>query len=295
VEQYRVFLALRLSPQTRARLASVTRLMMDTVKAAAAGRPAHPVAIRPVAQANFHLTLSFLGEVSADRLPAIRHAVSITTARRRRPAFVVRGVGTFPGRGTPRVVWAGVDDVREKDVREKDDCEKDDCGAVGGDDAAAIGQKGEAVEDVCSIAGTARLLERSLAAGACGGRDLSGIAGTARLLEQSLAAAACGGRDSRAGAPRGARRPFSAHVTLGRVRLKPRFDRRGGSERPDGTRHAPASARGASWVAVLRAFVEDHQESVFGREVVNAISVMRSRLGPRGPAYEEIDRLEFRG
>jgi RNA 2',3'-cyclic 3'-phosphodiesterase len=60
------------------------------------------------AKAPRHLTLRFLGEVAPDRLP------SITTALQRvaheTPVFdlVVEGVGAFPSRTNPRVVWVGV-------------------------------------------------------------------------------------------------------------------------------------------------------------------------------------------
>lgn len=54
-----------------------------------------------------HLTLKFLGEVRPDRVPAISAAV--TEAVRDRPPFdlVLEGVGAFPSRDHPRVVWVG--------------------------------------------------------------------------------------------------------------------------------------------------------------------------------------------
>lgn len=60
-----------------------------------------------------HLTLRFLGEVSSDRLPAIRAALE--PVGRSTPPFdiALEGVGAFPSPVNPRVVWVGVTDGRE--------------------------------------------------------------------------------------------------------------------------------------------------------------------------------------
>ena len=57
----------------------------------------------PVEQ--LHLTLCFIGEVSGDHFLDIREAL----AELHVPPFPLqlRGVGFFPPRGLPRVVWAG--------------------------------------------------------------------------------------------------------------------------------------------------------------------------------------------
>ena len=56
----------------------------------------------------FHLTLRFIGEVGNDALADIAEALSAIRAA----PFTVRlsGVGHFPPRGQPRVLWAGVED-----------------------------------------------------------------------------------------------------------------------------------------------------------------------------------------
>jgi len=53
-----------------------------------------------------HLTLCFIGEVSSSAFVDIREALAEIAA----PAFALRlqGVGFFPPRGQPRVVWVGV-------------------------------------------------------------------------------------------------------------------------------------------------------------------------------------------
>jgi 2'-5' RNA ligase len=56
--------------------------------------------------AGLHLTLQFLGEVSAGRLAAAREALSALHG----PPFevAVQGLGAFPDERRPRVLWAGV-------------------------------------------------------------------------------------------------------------------------------------------------------------------------------------------
>ncbi|MGB7124257.1 MAG: RNA 2',3'-cyclic phosphodiesterase [Thermoplasmata archaeon] len=69
--------------------------------------PDRPVAAPP------HLTLRFLGEVGDDRLPPISDALA--GAARGQPPFDVTldGVGAFPSRNDPRVVWVGATAGRE--------------------------------------------------------------------------------------------------------------------------------------------------------------------------------------
>ena len=59
--------------------------------------------------ANFHLTLKFLGPVSADRIPEIR--LRLRKSASETPPFevVLRGCGAFPGWRRPRVLWIGVE------------------------------------------------------------------------------------------------------------------------------------------------------------------------------------------
>jgi 2'-5' RNA ligase len=60
-----------------------------------------------------HLTLAFLGHVDNGRVPEIRESLQ--------PPFAgasfdihVSGVGVFPERGRPRVIWAGIDGGRDR-------------------------------------------------------------------------------------------------------------------------------------------------------------------------------------
>ncbi len=62
---------------------------------------------RPVPMDQFHLTLKFIGEVEENRILDIDDALKEII----QPEFSLRlkGVGTFPPRGAPRILWAGVE------------------------------------------------------------------------------------------------------------------------------------------------------------------------------------------
>ncbi len=61
---------------------------------------------RAIPADQLHLTLKFIGEVEGSRLLDIRDALSEIIL----PKFSLslQGVGTFPPRGEPRILWAGV-------------------------------------------------------------------------------------------------------------------------------------------------------------------------------------------
>jgi 2'-5' RNA ligase len=64
---------------------------------------------RPVPADQLHLTLKFIGEVDESRILDIDDALKEIIL----PEFSLslKGVGTFPPRGTPRILWAGVEPV----------------------------------------------------------------------------------------------------------------------------------------------------------------------------------------
>ena len=69
--------------------------------------------IKWVERENLHLTLRFFGEVAENKLSAIQE-VTEQTARSCEPFSVSLGsAGTFPERGSPRVLWVGLDQGRE--------------------------------------------------------------------------------------------------------------------------------------------------------------------------------------
>lgn len=58
-----------------------------------------------------HLTVHFLGEVDAARLPDLERALRRTCAAAAPFSLELGGVGAFPSLGRPRVLWVGVEDV----------------------------------------------------------------------------------------------------------------------------------------------------------------------------------------
>lgn len=66
---------------------------------------------RAVPTEQLHLTLKFLGEVDGGRVPDIREVLGSISG----PPFTMslKGVGHFPPRGNPRVLWVGIEPVAE--------------------------------------------------------------------------------------------------------------------------------------------------------------------------------------
>lgn len=69
-----------------------------------------PAGVRWVNPAGIHLTLKFLGEVDSGLVEPLRAALQEATAGMDKAAFPLRldGLGVFPNRREPRVIWAGV-------------------------------------------------------------------------------------------------------------------------------------------------------------------------------------------
>src|SRR5437667_11373232 len=63
--------------------------------------------VKWVERDNLHLTLKFLGDLDEDRVGTLRKLLGAEAARWRRMSLEYAGIGTFPERGAPRVVWAG--------------------------------------------------------------------------------------------------------------------------------------------------------------------------------------------
>lgn len=55
-----------------------------------------------------HLTLRFLGSVPATRVDSIVDAITLVSAAQAPFTVTLDGVGTFPDRGAPRVLWVGI-------------------------------------------------------------------------------------------------------------------------------------------------------------------------------------------
>ena len=105
----RLFVAVELSPAvTAAVLDCISRLQSITASLAPQSR------ITWVTSDRLHVTVRFIGHVEDDRkVDAIRELLAAPIAV---DPFdlTVAGVGTFPSRGAPRVVWAGLTAGRDR-------------------------------------------------------------------------------------------------------------------------------------------------------------------------------------
>lgn len=94
----RLFVAIELPPPLEAAIASLQGILRRS-----------DVAVRWVDPHNAHFTLKFLGEVSPNDLMEIDAAVRPAAAEFRPMALEIAGLGTFPSRGRPRVIWVGIE------------------------------------------------------------------------------------------------------------------------------------------------------------------------------------------
>ena len=65
--------------------------------------------LRLVRPEGVHLTLKFLGDIDADRVPAVAQAMSQVAARHALFALTLGAPGVFPNANRARVLWIGVD------------------------------------------------------------------------------------------------------------------------------------------------------------------------------------------
>jgi 2'-5' RNA ligase len=94
----RSFVAVLLPDAVRARLAALTAEMRSRAPALAW-----------VKADNLHLTLRFLGAVEPAALAWVEEAMHVAAASAKAPFTIeLGGLGSFPARGGPQVVWAGV-------------------------------------------------------------------------------------------------------------------------------------------------------------------------------------------
>ncbi len=100
-ERWRCFVAVTLGDPTRAAVIEYLERLRATVAGVAWTRPE-----------NLHLTLKFLGDVAAARVPSLTERLRLAVAAE--PAFTVRvgGVGAFPSLARPQALWVGVGSPR---------------------------------------------------------------------------------------------------------------------------------------------------------------------------------------
>ena len=95
----RAFLAVELPGDAREALAGLVQQL----------RQARIEGLRPVDPTGIHLTIKFLGKVPRTQVESIVTEVSRMAAGHHSFTIVVNGVGVFPSRDAPRVLWVGVE------------------------------------------------------------------------------------------------------------------------------------------------------------------------------------------
>lgn len=96
-ESLRCFVALELEPALREALRDLQSRLRPRLGE-----------VRLVRPEGIHLTLRFLGPSSPSRLERLQPALTAAAAACPPCEAAVRGVGTFPERGSPRVLWLGI-------------------------------------------------------------------------------------------------------------------------------------------------------------------------------------------
>jgi RNA 2',3'-cyclic 3'-phosphodiesterase len=97
----RLFVALEIPSAVRDNLAALINELRATDPSASKNRA------RWVPAENLHVTVKFIGNVEAERLDAIRTALSEVSAAGA-VELRFRGLGFFPDERRPRVLWAGI-------------------------------------------------------------------------------------------------------------------------------------------------------------------------------------------
>lgn len=105
----RAFIAIDLSPEIKASLRSLVQICRQT-----------KAEIKWVGENSFHLTLKFLGEIKESQVPSILKIMEIEAKKSRPFLLECRSTGFFPDKGTPRVLWVGVEATSElKDLQRR--------------------------------------------------------------------------------------------------------------------------------------------------------------------------------
>lgn len=103
----RLFVAVEIAPAVaEAAAALIEQLRERAIRLAPRSRISWVTADR------LHVTVRFIGNVDADRADAVRRVLAPSLGQAPFD-LTLAGVGTFPPKGPPRVLWSGVSDGRE--------------------------------------------------------------------------------------------------------------------------------------------------------------------------------------
>ncbi len=102
---WRIFFAIHLPTAIRSRAAAQSERLRDLVPDASASW---------TREDNMHLTIKFIGEVSADAVEKLSSAAASAVSGISSFDIIVGGAGAFPKKGPPRVLWIGIEDPSGK-------------------------------------------------------------------------------------------------------------------------------------------------------------------------------------
>jgi 2'-5' RNA ligase len=104
-ESYRLFIALEVPEAVRSELERAQQRLRREVSGGV---------IRWARQDQLHLTLRFLGDVEAGRVPELIQGLQRACGQFAALEMRAGGIGFFPSPQRPRVIWAGATDTRER-------------------------------------------------------------------------------------------------------------------------------------------------------------------------------------
>ena len=70
--------------------------------------------VKWVAADNLHLTLKFLGNIEETQLASLKESLAAAAAGSKPFTIRLEGIGAFPGTRSPRVLWLGITDGKER-------------------------------------------------------------------------------------------------------------------------------------------------------------------------------------
>lgn len=103
METIRTFIAIQMPADIRRKLAGIGE---ELKKSGADAKWVH--------EENFHITLKFLGNVTAERVTAVSEVVRFIAEQTEAFDLVLSGVGAFPRLSRPSVVWVGISDGSDR-------------------------------------------------------------------------------------------------------------------------------------------------------------------------------------
>ena len=101
-QTYRTFIAIELPPDVRRRIRQHIDQLRSTFPQIRASWSRED---------NLHLTLKFLGEIPLTRIAALSEACSEAIKQIEPFDLIIKGCGSFPPHGKPKVLWIGIEDA----------------------------------------------------------------------------------------------------------------------------------------------------------------------------------------